>query len=69
MNKVLISGIFSGLTYALIMMGFDYYDNKELSLSKFILHAVVFGGIMAVSTMYSIRKKEKNKDNNDTNDA
>ncbi len=59
MNKILLSGVFSGLTYGLIMMGFDYYDNQAISINKFILHTVCFGTIMGFSTWYSIKKKEK----------
>ena len=58
-KTLLISGLFSGLTYAVIMMGFDYYDGKELSILKFIVHALIFGGLMALATRYNLKKKQK----------
>lgn len=68
MNKqtksIIKSGLFSGIVYAGIMVGFDYSDGQGFKLWKFIFNASFFGIFMALMTRYNLKKqadKEKNK--------
>lgn len=44
------TGVLSGLLFAVIIAGFNFYDEDKFSVLKFIFHAVIFGffiGLMA----------------------
>ena len=60
-KQSVIGGIISGLVYALIMAGFNYYEDKSFNLKIFILNFVVFGLFMGFYTTYRLRKQAKNK--------
>jgi hypothetical protein len=52
------SGLIAGLVFALIMLGFDYYNDEPFSLFKFLMHFVFFG----IFNSYLAYRKHK-KDN------
>ncbi|TYB76187.1 hypothetical protein [Bizionia myxarmorum] len=62
-NKTYIKlGVISGIMFALIMVAFDYFMDRDFLFWKFALHFVLFGcfnGYMA----YRKVKKEENKRN------
>ena len=54
----LFSGAISGITFALVMVAFDYFSNKPFSITKFLIHFVFFG--LAMSFVFSYKyTKEK----------
>jgi len=56
-NKVFVnSALVSGLVFALIMAGFDYYKEQPFSLIKFAVHFVLFG---AFNGYMAYRKHKK----------
>jgi len=42
------TGVLSGLIFAVIMAGFEFYDEEKFSVLKFIFHAVIFGFFMGL---------------------
>ncbi|APY00234.1 hypothetical protein [Lacinutrix venerupis] len=56
-KKRILTGVFSGLIYSLVMAGFDYYTNEPFSLLKFIFHFVFFGLFMGIALRYTNKKK------------
>lgn len=52
----ILSALISGLAFALIMFGFDYYNEEPFSLFKFVLYFVFFG---AFNGYMSYRKHKK----------
>jgi len=42
------TGVLSGLIFAVIMAGFEFYDENKFSVLKFIFHAVIFGFFMGL---------------------
>ncbi|PCI34929.1 MAG: hypothetical protein COB60_05260 [Flavobacteriaceae bacterium] len=55
----IISGVLSGLIFAVLMAGFDYYDAENFSVVKFIFHAVFFGFFMGILAKDKRKKSEK----------
>jgi hypothetical protein len=56
-NKIFIkSFLLSGLVYTTLMAGFDYYDEQNFSVLKFIFHFLFFGLFMGLMTRYNHRK-------------
>jgi hypothetical protein len=56
---IVLLGLIQGSIFAIIMALFDYYDGTEFNIKKFIVHFVVFGGIMAFFQAYQMKKKNK----------
>ncbi|QNK77678.1 hypothetical protein H7F37_00895 [Winogradskyella sp. PAMC22761] len=56
-KKRIISGVFSGIIFALFMAGFDYFDGTLFSLPKFLFHALFFGLFMGIALKYKVLKK------------
>ena len=52
-------GILAGCFYAAVMAAFDYIDDQEFSLWKFIFNFLVFGGSNAFITWYSFKHADK----------
>ncbi|MFK7782347.1 hypothetical protein [Psychroserpens sp.] len=49
-------GVLSGLFFALIMAGFDYFNNEVFSFYKFLFYVICFGFMMALSFRYKYIK-------------
>ncbi|NRR92997.1 hypothetical protein HSX10_15585 [Winogradskyella undariae] len=56
-KKRIITGVFSGVVFAIFMSGFDYFDGTVFSLPKFIFHALFFGLFMGIALKYKVPKK------------
>ncbi|GAA4281873.1 hypothetical protein [Gaetbulibacter aestuarii] len=61
-RQSIIGGIISGLVYAAIMAGFDYYEDNSFNLKIFMLNFVLFGLFMGLYTTFRLRKKAKSKE-------
>ncbi|MEH1006738.1 hypothetical protein VDP25_03265 [Winogradskyella sp. ECml5-4] len=65
MNKktksIIIGGLVSGIVYAGLMAGFDYYDGNEFKIWRFLWNFFFFGGVMSLLTGYNVRKQSENK--------
>ena len=67
-NKVFIkSGLLSGLIYAILMAGFNYYDGEPFKIFKFLFHFFFFGLSMGLLASYNHKKTaQKKKTENDS---
>ncbi|HBO28296.1 MAG TPA: hypothetical protein DIV44_15600 [Leeuwenhoekiella sp.] len=59
LKSLLIGGCVGGGVYAAIMAAFDYYDEQEFSLWKFVINFLIFGGSNAFITWYSFKHVDK----------
>lgn len=59
LKSLLIGGCVGGGVYAAIMAAFDYYDEQEFSLWKFVINFLIFGGFMTLTTWYSLKRANK----------
>ena len=57
MKKYILSGLISGLVFALIMAGWDYYKELPFSAIKFIAHLVLFAALNGYLTYRRDHKK------------
>ncbi len=64
MNKKLktriIYGLVTGLGFACIMAGFDYYDDKPFNVLKFIFYFISFGLLQTAFIRFRPEKPGKN---------
>jgi len=51
------SGIFSGLLFAMLMAGFDFYNEENFSVLKFMIHFAFFGGVMGIMAKEKVKKE------------
>ncbi|WP_298512871.1 hypothetical protein [uncultured Kordia sp.] len=58
-KQLLIYGVISGIIFAVMMAGFDYFSGEEFSGFKFLIHASLFGFFMAITDRYVLNKKGK----------
>lgn len=64
MNKVAAkSAALSGVVFALLMAGFDVWDEESFSVGAFVFRFLFFGGIMFLSRRYSMKKQAKEQQN------
>ena len=56
-KKYIISGLISGLAFALLMAGWDYYKGKPFSALTFLIHSVLF----ALFNGYLTYRKDQSK--------
>ncbi|QXP58630.1 hypothetical protein [Olleya sp. HaHaR_3_96] len=56
-KKYVINGLISGLAFAVLMAGWEYYKEQPFSAFKFVLHIVLF----ALLNGYLTYRKDKNK--------
>ena len=59
LKSLIIGGCVGGGVYAAIMAAFDYYDEQEFSLWKFVINFLIFGGFMTLTTWYSLKRANK----------
>ncbi|UMB55113.1 hypothetical protein MKD41_06455 [Lutibacter sp. A64] len=58
-NSIIKSGLLAGFIYALLMAGYDYSNEQDFRLLKFIINLVFFGLFMGILAFYSNKKKNK----------
>ncbi len=58
-KAILKSGLFSGIVYAGLMVGFDYSEGQDFRIWRFTLNALFFGTFMGFVTRYSLKKADK----------
>ena len=58
-KTILNSALISGSVYAILIAGFDYYDEQAFSLGKFLFNLFFFGAFMGFFTGYQLRKQAK----------
>jgi hypothetical protein len=57
-NKTFLKlGLISGIVFALVMIGLDYFMDRPFSLLKFILHFVLFGAFNAYMAYWRVKKE------------
>ena len=63
MNKLIksaaLSGLISGLMFALIMGAFDYFEGVAFNPKKTIFQIVFFGTFMGIWNYFTLKRKEK----------
>ncbi|WP_111682743.1 hypothetical protein [Winogradskyella tangerina] len=42
------AGLIGGLIFALLTAGFEYVDDKDFSIIKFIIRFIIFGTVMGI---------------------
>jgi hypothetical protein len=58
LTKIMIkSFLIYGLIYAGIMVGFDYFREKEFDIWKFLLDFLIFGFFMSLGARYNHKKQ------------
>ena len=68
-NKLFFkTALISGLLYATLMAGFEYYLGEGFNIMKFVFHALFFGTSMGLLSRYNYKRGLK-KTNKDTNTA
>jgi len=60
-KSILISGLISGIVYAVLMAGFDYYDEKNFKVWRFIFNFVFLGILIGLVTRYNFKKEKINE--------
>lgn len=63
-KTVLISGLISGIVYAGLMAGFDYFNGQEFKIWKLIFNTLGFGLLDGLATFYIMKKRSKKKEDN-----
>jgi len=67
-NKIFIkSFLLSGLVYALLMAGLNYFDGESFRIFKFLFHFFFFGLFMGLLARYSYKKQLKKEINETEN--
>ena len=63
MNKLIksaaLSGLISGVMFALIMGAFDYFEGVAFNPKKIIFQIVFFGTFMGIWNYFTLKRKEK----------
>jgi len=60
-KSIIIGGFFGGIVYVGIMAGFDYYNEQDFRIWKFLWSFFFFGTFMVFLTRYNLKKSlEKN---------
>ena len=63
-KSIIKGGLFGGIVYALVMLGFDFTIGENFNVWKFIFNLSSFGILMGFMTYYNLKKQlEKNKSN------
>ena len=53
--------LISGLIYAGLMAGFDYYNGKEFEILIFLFRFSIFGFFMSLAARYKHKRQLKNE--------
>ena len=62
LTKITIKAfLISGLIYAGLMVGFDYYKGKEFEIFIFLFRFFIFGFFMSLATRYKHKRQFKNE--------
>jgi hypothetical protein len=60
LTKIVIKTFFiSGLIYAGLMAGYDYSQENEFKVLRFILHFIFFGGFMSLIARFNNKKQKE----------
>ena len=63
MNKLtksaILSGLISGVMFALIMFAFDYFEGQDFDPKKTTYQIVFFGVFMGIWNYFTLKRKEK----------
>jgi len=49
-KKYIITGLISGLVFAILLAGWDYYKQNPFSVLKFVIHTIAFGAFNGYMT-------------------
>jgi hypothetical protein len=58
-KSIIKGGLFGGIVYALVMLGFDFTDGENFNVWKFIFNLSSFGILMGFMTFYNLKKIRK----------
>jgi len=58
--------LISGLIYAGLMAGFDYYKGKEFEIFIFLFRFFIFGFFMSLATRYRYNRRNKLQNGNNS---
>ncbi len=56
-KKFILTGLVSGLVFAILMAGWDYYQDRPFSVLKFVLHLVLFALFNGYMSYRSAKKR------------
>ncbi len=63
-KTVLKHGLISGIIFAGLMAGFDYFNGQDFMIWKLIFIALFFGLLDGLATYYIMKKRLKKKEDN-----
>ncbi len=55
---IVINNVLIGIIYALIMAGFDFANNKDFNIVKFIFNLSFFSIAMGLKDYYTVKKQK-----------
>jgi|TARA_B110000211_G_C14027421_1_gene530537 hypothetical protein len=58
-KSIIKGGLLGGVTYALVMVGFDFTDGENFNVWKFVFNSSFFGFFMGLMIRYNFKKKKK----------
>jgi hypothetical protein len=58
-KSIIKGGLLGGVTYALVMVGFDFTDGENFNVWKFVFNSSFFGFFMGLMILYNFKKKKK----------
>lgn len=58
-RRRVLTGLLSGIAFASLMAGYDYFTDTPFSILKFLFHFMFFGLFMGIAVKYSAKKSNK----------
>ena len=58
-NVLIKNGILFGISFAVMMALFDFFDHKLFSVKQFIFYAISYGFFMSLAFRYKYTKKKE----------
>jgi hypothetical protein len=58
-KSIIKGGLLGGVTYALVMVGFDFTDGENFNVWKFVFNSSFFWFFMGLMIRYNFKKKKK----------